>query len=57
MIIVNIVIIMQPLRLFYMKKYAQAAFMQYGLALLLIDAVCFVIIFGAGYNALKRIEK
>lgn len=57
MIIVNIVIIMQPLRLFYLKQYDQTAFMQYGLALLLLDAVIFIVIFSIGYNALKRIEK
>jgi ABC-2 type transport system permease protein len=57
MIIVNILIIMQPLRLFYLKRYNAAVFTQYGAALILIDLIFFVIILGAGYNALKRIEK
>ncbi|MCL1971666.1 MAG: hypothetical protein FWG57_01605 [Endomicrobia bacterium] len=58
MIIVNILIIMQPLRLFYLKNYTSAAaFVQYGIILILIDVIFFVIISSIGYNALKRIEK
>ncbi|MCL2143885.1 MAG: hypothetical protein FWH43_00095 [Endomicrobia bacterium] len=57
MIIVNIVIIMQPLRMFYSKNYTALPFFEYGIVLILLDAVFFVIIFSAGYNALRRIEK
>jgi ABC-2 type transport system permease protein len=57
MIIVNILIIMQPLRLFYLKNYKVSAFIEYGAVLVLLDAVFFVIISAIGYNALKRIEK
>ncbi|MDR2427050.1 MAG: hypothetical protein LBD46_07750 [Endomicrobium sp.] len=56
-IIVNILIIMQPLRLFYLKKYDAATFFEFGFVLLLIDAIFGIIILAAGYNALKRIER
>jgi len=57
MIIVNIVIVMQPVRLFYSKNYSHAAFIEYGLLLALLNIGLFCIIFISGYNALKRIEK
>ncbi len=57
MIIVNLVIIMQPLRLYYVKSPADVPFFEYGAALVLIDAVFFVIISAMGYSAVKRIER
>lgn len=57
MIIVNLVIIVQPLKLYYVKSPAGVPFFEYGAALVLIDAVFFVIISAMGYNAVKRIER
>jgi len=57
MIIANIIIVMQPVRLFYSTGYSRAAFLEYGLLLALLNMCLFCIIFISGYNALKRIEK
>ena len=57
MIIINIVVIMQPLRLFYSNQYSAEMFFRYASLLALINAVFIVIPVIAGFVALKRIEK
>lgn len=57
MIIVNLVILAQPVRLFYSSEYSQPVFVKYGFILILVNLCLFVILFAAGYNAMKRIEK
>ncbi len=57
MIIVNLLILMQPVRLFYSNNYSQGAFAAYGAALVLLNLFFLVIITAAGYRAVKRIEK
>lgn len=56
-IIVNLIVLMQPVKLFYSNNYVPEMFIRYGLFILLLNALIFGIITFSGYGALKRIEK
>ncbi|MCL2390566.1 MAG: hypothetical protein FWD54_05370 [Endomicrobia bacterium] len=56
-IIVNILILMQPVRLFYAGSYSQILFVKYFIFIVLVNLCFLAVIFSIGYNAFKRIEK
>lgn len=56
-IIVNIIILMQPVKLFYSNTYTNSLFVNYILFLVLFNLFLYVMIFTIGYNAFKRIER
>jgi ABC-2 type transport system permease protein len=56
-IIINIVAIMTPVRLFYTGSFSQGVFIKYAGFMLVCNAVMTAVSFYAGYNALKKLEK
>jgi ABC-2 type transport system permease protein len=56
-IIANIIIIMQPVRIFYSGQNFQNAFAGYAIFIALFNLLIAAFSFFAGYNALKRLEK
>ncbi|MDR1696035.1 MAG: hypothetical protein LBR69_05355 [Endomicrobium sp.] len=56
-IMVNIFIIMQPVKLFYSGLYSPEVFVKYFILTVLVNLCFSAIVFSAGYNSFVRIEK
>ena len=56
-IILNVIILARPVKLFYSGGLTDAVFMKYSLFMVLLNILLFAVITFIGYAALKRIEK
>jgi hypothetical protein len=57
MIIVDTIVIMQPVRVFYSGENFGDAFVRYGIFIAVFNLLAVSFVLFAGYNALKRLEK
>ena len=58
-IIINIVVIMQPIRMFYSVSFpqTQSVFVKYAIIMFIFNFALTAVSFYAGYNALKKLER
>ncbi|MDR2192513.1 MAG: hypothetical protein LBO62_06520 [Endomicrobium sp.] len=56
-IIINIILIMRPIRMFYIGSFSQSVFIKYAVIMFIFNFALAAVAFYCGYRALKKLEK